>query len=149
MINEYQITIDSNDAISEMLAEAKRRGISYDYYNACIYLRGASGTSIEVGKELRGLYVVATGPAVVHVRENDSIIAEDSATVHAYDRATVAVNMEASVYVASDDVAVESWGDSTKVYLPAEGSAGANPHLRVEGDAKVIIRVTDSAADKN
>ena len=74
--------------------------------------------------------------------------AYDSSTVYAYDHSDVVVQMEASVYVNSDDVDVEAWGNS-KVYLPAEGSAGANPHLRVEGDAKVIRGVTDSATGKN
>ena len=63
--------------------------------------------------------------------------AYDSATVYAYDRAEVVVQMGAAVYVASDTVDVEAWGDS-KVYLPAEGSVGADPHLRVEDGVKVI-----------
>ena len=74
--------------------------------------------------------------------------AYDSATVYAYDRSDVVVQMNASVYVASDEVAVEAWGDS-KVYLPAEGVEGANPSLRQEGDSKVIRGVAGSSKAEN
>lgn len=53
--------------------------------------------------------------------------------------------MDAAVYVSSDDVTVEAWGDS-RVYLPAEGIAGANPSLRLEGASKVIRGVAPSGA---
>lgn len=159
MINEYQITIDSNDDISKMFARAQRRGITYDYYNACIYLRGASGTSIEAGEELRGLYVVATGAAVVHARENASIIAGDSAVVHAYGRTYVKargrsqvyaheesiVDLEdgAVAYIDSNDVEALAVDDST-VYLPAEGDPGAKAYAEALDNAKIIRASTSS-----
>lgn len=46
---------------------------------------------------------------------------------------------------STDDVTGEAWGDS-KVYLPAEGIAGANPSLRLEGASKVIRSVAPSDA---
>lgn len=153
MVNEYQITINSTDDISRMLAEAERLGIAYDYYNACIYLRGASGTSIDVGEALKGLYVVAEGAAIVHVREGASVIAEGSATVHvhddsstvarsratvyAHDSALVTLEDQSSAYVTSDDVEVLAQDDST-VYLPAERSAGADPIVELRDSAEVI-----------
>lgn len=159
MINEYRITIDSNDDISEMLAEAKRRGITYDYYNTCVYLRGASGTPIEVGKELRGLYVVATESAVVHARESASIIAEDSATVHAYGRAYVKARRRSQVYahgesivdledgavayIDSDDVEVLA-SDDSRAYLPADGKPGAGACAEALDNAKIIRASTAS-----
>lgn len=153
MINEYQITINSTDDISKMLADAERRGILYDYYNACIYLRGGSGTSIEVGSELRGLYVVALGPAVVHAGEGVSIIAENSATVHAHERvyvnarersrvyahegSIVDLKDEAVAYIDSDDVEVLATDDSI-AYLPAEGAPGAEACAEALDNAKII-----------
>lgn len=153
MINEYQITINSTDDISKMLADAERRGILYDYYNACIYLLGGSGTSIEVGSELRGLYVVASGPAAVHAGEGASIIAENSVTVHARGRAYVKardhsqvyaheesiVDLEdrAVVYIDSDDVEVLATDDSI-AYLPAEGAPGAEACAEAIDNAKII-----------
>lgn len=153
MINEYQITIDSTDDISKMLSEAKRQGIIYDYYNACIYLRGASGTSIEVGKELRGLYVVATGPAVVHARENASIIAENSAVVHAHGRTYVKARERSQVYaheesivdleegavayVDSDDVEILA-NDDSRAYLPADGEPGAGACAEALDNAEIV-----------
>ena len=63
--------------------------------------------------------------------------AYDSATVYAYDRSEVVVQMDAAVYVASDDADVEAWGDS-KVYLPAEGLVGSRAEVRVNGNAKIL-----------
>lgn len=153
MINEYQIVINSNSDISEMLAAAERRGIAYDYYNACIYLRGASGTSIDAGEALKGLYVVAEGAATVHVREGVSAIAEGSATVHVHDHSSVVARERATVYahdnalvtledrssarVTSDYVEVLAQDDST-VYLPEEKSAGADPIIELRGSAEII-----------
>ena len=166
MKNQYEYTINSTEDIRKALDEAERGGYSLNRYNSAFYLRGVAGESISVDDSLANLYVVAYGPApvrvsgegettviakgsaVVYAVEGGVVDAYDFSTVYAYNRSEVAVQMGASVYVASDDVAVEAWGDS-KVYLPAEGSAGADPHLRVEGDAKVIRGVTDSAGAEN
>lgn len=166
MKNQYEYTINSTEDIRKALDEAEREGYYLSHYNSAFYLRGAAGESISVDDSLANLCVVAYGPAsvwvsgegettviaegssVVYAIEGGVVDAYDSSTVYAYDRSNVTVQMEASVYVASDDVSVEAWGDS-KVYLPTEGSSGADPHLRVEGDAKVIRGGTDSAADAN
>ena len=166
MKNQYEYTINSTDDIRKALDEAEREGYDLTFYNSAFYLRGKAGESISVDDSLANLYVVTYGPApvwvsgrgrvtvraeenaVVYATEGSVVDAYDSATVYAYDRAEVVVQMEASVYVSSDGVDVGAWGDS-RVYLPAEGSAGADPRLRVEGDAKVIRGVTDSAADEN
>ena len=160
MKHQYEYTINSTDDIREALDEAKRRGYALSHYNSAFYLRGAAGESISVDDSLADLYVVACGPApvwvsgegrvtviaegsaVVYATEGSSVDAYDSSTVYAYDRSTVVVQTDASVYMASDAGYVEAWGDS-KVYLPAEGVEGANPHLRVEGAAKVIRGVAD------
>ena len=166
MKSQYEYTINSTDDIRKALDRAEREGYGLTHYNSAFYLRGTAGEPISVDDSLGNLYVVAYGPApvrvsgegettliaegaaVVYATEGSSVDAYDSATVYAYDRSEVVVQMEASVYVASDDVDVEAWGDS-KVYLPAEGVAGANPHLREEGAAKVIRGVADSSKAEN
>lgn len=89
--------------------------------------------------------VIAEGSAVVYATEGSSVDAYDSSTVYAYDRSEAVVQMDAAVYVSSDDVTVEAWG-YPRVYLPAEGIAGANPSLRLEGASKVIRGVAPSGA---
>lgn len=163
MKNQYEYTINSTEDIRKALDEAERKEYDLTHYNSAFYLRGTSGNPISVDDSLANLYVVAYGPApvwvsgegettviaeessVIYATEGSAVDAYDYATVYAYDRASVAVQMDATVYVSSDDVNVEAWGDS-KVYLPAEGIAGANPHLRLEGASKVIRGV--SAASK-
>lgn len=159
MKNQYEYTINSTEDIRKALDEAEREGYYLTHYNSAFYLRGVAGEPISVDDSLANLYVVAYGPApvrvsgegettviaeegtVVYATEGSVVDAYDSSTVYAYDRSDVVVQMGASVYVASDDVSVEAWGDS-KVYLPAEGAVGAGPRLRVEGDAQVIRGVT-------
>ena len=166
MKNQYEYTINSTEDIARALGEAKREGYGLNHYNSAFYLRGASGEPISVDDSLANLHVVAYGPApvwvsgggevtviaeesaVVYATESSVVDAYDSSTVYAYDRSEVVVQMEASVYVASDDVDVEAWGDS-KVYLPAEGSAGAGAEVRVNGDAKVIRGVANSNKPSN
>lgn len=166
MKNRYEYTINSTEDIRKALDEAEREGYDLTHYNSAFYLRGTAGEPISVDNSLANLDVVAYGPApvwvsgegettviaegsaVVHATGGSAVDAYDSSTVYAYDHSEVVVQMDASVYVSSDDVGVEAWGDS-KVYLPAEGSAGADPHIRVEGDAKVIRGVTDSAGAEN
>lgn len=166
MKNQYEYTINSTEDIRKALNEAEREGYSLTHYNSAFYLRGTAGEPISVDDSLANLYVVTYGPApvwvsgegettviaeesaVVYATEGGVVDAYDSSTVYAYDHSEVVVQMEASVYVASDDVDVEARGDS-KVYLPAEGVAGADPHLRVGGDAKVIRRAADSDSNKN
>ena len=166
MKNQYEYTINSTEDIRKALDEAEREGYYLTHYNSAFYLQGVAGQPISVDDSLANLYVVAYGPApvwvsgegettviaegssVVYALEGGVVDAYDSSTVYAYDRSKVVVQTEASVYVASDDVDVDAWGDS-KVYLPAEGSAGADPRLQVRGDAKVIRGVTDSAASEN
>lgn len=166
MKNQYEYTINSTEDIAKALAEAEREGYYLSHYNSAFYLRGTAGEPISVDDSLANLYVVAYGPAsvwvsgkgettviaeesaVVYATEGGVVDAYDSSTVYAYDRAQVIVQGDASTYVASDDVDVEAWGDA-KVYLPAEGSSGAKAAVRVEGNAKVIRGVTDSAAGKN
>nr|DAO76152.1 MAG TPA: hypothetical protein [Caudoviricetes sp.] len=166
MKNQYEYTINSTEDISRALADAESNGYDLTHYNSAFYLRGTASEPISVDDSLANLHVVAYGPAPVWVSgEGDTtVIAEesavvyaiaggivdayDSSTVYAYNRAQVVVQMGASVYVASDDVDVEAWGDS-RVYLPAEGVEGANPHLRVEGDAKVIRGAADFSEAEN
>lgn len=166
MKNQYEYTINSTEDIRKALDEAEREGYRLSHYSSAFYLRGTAGEPISVDDSLANLYVVAYGPApvwvsgegettviaeesaVVYATEGSVVDAYDSSTVYAYDHSEVVVQMEASVYVSSDDVDVEAWGDS-QVYLPAEGSAGADPRLRVRGDAKVIRGVTNSPADEN
>lgn len=155
MKNQYEYTINSTEDIRKALAEADREDIYLTYYNSAFYLRGTAGEPISVDDSLADLYVVAYGPApvwvtgegrvtvlaeesaVVYAIEGSSVDAYDSSTVYAYDRSEVVVQMDAAVYISSDDVTAEAWGDS-RVYLPAEGIAGANPSLRQEGASKVI-----------
>jgi hypothetical protein len=167
MKNQYEYTINSTEDIARALGEAEREGYDLNHYNSAFYLRGeGAGNPITVGASLANLHVVAYGPApvwasgegettviaeesaVVYAVDGGVVDAYDSSTVYAYDCAQVVVQMEASVYVASDDVDVEAWGDS-KVYLPAEGSAGAGAEVRVNGDAKVIRGVANSNKPSN
>lgn len=166
MKNQYEYTINSTEDIRKALDEAERGGYDLTHYNSAFYLRGTAGEPISVDDSLANLYVVAYGPApvwvsgegettviaegsaVVYATEAGVVDAYDSSTVYAYDSSTVVVNMEASVHVASDDVDVEARGDS-RVYLPAEGVEGADPHLRVEGSAKVIRGVADRSRTEN
>ena len=166
MKNQYEYTINSTEDIRKALDNAERNGYDLTHYNSAFYLRGTAGEPISVDDSLANLHVVAYGPspvwvsgeggttviaegsAVVYATGGSVVDAYDSSTVYAYDHSDVVVQMNASVYVSSDDVGVGAWGDS-KVYLPAEGSPGADPHLRVEDDAKVIRGVTDPAAEEN
>lgn len=155
MKNQYEYTINSTEDISRALADAESNGYDLTNYNSAFYLRGTAGEPISVDDSLAGLHVTAYGPApvwvsgegdttviaeesaVVYATEGSIVDASDSATVYAYDRATVAVNMDASVDVASDDVAVEAFGNS-RVYLPREGVAGSRAFVHLEGDAEII-----------
>ena len=155
MKNQYEYTINSTEDISRALAEARREGYDLTYYNAAFYLRGAAVETISVDDSLANLHVVAYGPspvwvfgegevtvraeenAVVYATEGSLVDAYDSATVYAYDRSQVDVSVNASVYVASDDVDVEAFGNS-KVYLPGEGAAGSRAWVHLEGDAELI-----------
>lgn len=166
MKNRYEYTINSTDDIRKALNEAERERYGLNYYNSVFYLRGTAGEAISVDDSLANLHVVACGPAsvwvsgegettviaegssVVYATEAGVVDAYDSATVYAYDRSAVVVQMDASVHVASDEVDVEAWGDS-KVYLPAEGVEGADPHLRVRGSANVIRGVAGSSKAEN
>ena len=166
MVNEHYFRINSTEDIRKALAEAEREGYDLTFYNSIFLILGERGRPITVDDSLANLHVVACGPSSVWVSgesetavraEGDSVVyategclvdAYDSATVYAYDRAQVAVSMNAAVYVASDDVDVEAWGDS-KVYLPAEGLAGAAPYLHLEDSSKVIHGVADSARTEN
>lgn len=155
MKNQYEYTINSTEDIRKALDEAKREGSCLTFYNSAFYLRGAAGESISVDDSLANLYVVAYGPApvwvsgegevtvraeegaVVYATEGSLVDAYDSATVYAYDRSKVDVSMDASVYVASDDAAVEAFGTS-KVYLPHDGVSGSRAFVHLRGDAKII-----------
>lgn len=155
MKNQYEYTINSTEDITRALTEAEREGYDLTHYNSAFYLRGTAGESISVDDSLATLHVTAFGPApvwvsgegevtviakesaVVYATEGGTVDAYDSATVYAYDRSDVVVQMEASVYVASDDADVEAWGDS-KVYLPAEGLGGSRAGVRVNGYAKIL-----------
>lgn len=166
MENQYEYTINSTDDIRKALDEAERGGYELSHYNSAFYLRGTADEAISVDDSLANLRVVAYGPAPVWVsgEGETTVIAEGSAviyaikggivdaygssTVYAYDRSNVIVQMDAAVYVSSDDVTVEACGDS-RVYLPAEGVAGANPSLRLEGASKVIRGVAPSGAPAN
>lgn len=155
MKNQYEYTINSTDDIRRALSEAEREGYELTHYNSAFYLRGTAGEPISVDDSLANLHVVAYGPAPVWVsgEGETTVIAEesavvyaiasgivdayDSSTVYTYDRAQAVVQMEASVYVASDDVNVEAWG-SSKVYLPSDGVEGSRAFVRLEEDAKII-----------
>lgn len=155
MKNQYEYTVDSTDDIRRALDEAEREGYELTLYNSAFYLRGTAGNPISVDDSLANLYVVAYGPApvwasgegevtvraeesaVVYATEGSLVDAYDSATVYAYDRAQVDVSMDASVYVASDDVDVEAFGTS-KVYLPGYGVAGSRAFVHLEGDSEIL-----------
>ena len=155
MKNQYEYTINSTEDISRALADAESNGYDLTHYNSAFYLRGAAGKSISVDDTLANLHVVTYGPApvwvsgggettviaeesaVVYATEGSIVDAYDSATVYADDRAEVVVQMEAAVYVASDNVDVEAWG-SSKVYLPSSGVGGSRAQVRLEGDAEII-----------
>ena len=155
MKNQYEYTINSTEDISRALAEAEREGYGLTHYNSAFYLRGTAGEPISVDDSLANLYVIAYGPApvwvsgegettviaeesaVVYATEGGIVDAYDSATVYAYNRSEAVVQMDAAVYVASDDAYVEAWGDS-KVYLPAEGLAGSRAEVSVNGNAKIL-----------
>jgi hypothetical protein len=166
MKNQYEYTINSTEDIRKALDEAEREGYELTHYNSAFYLRGTAGEPISVDDSLAHLHVVTYGPAPVWVSgegettviaEESSVIyaieagvvdAYDSSTVYAYDRARVTVQMEASVYAASDDVDVEAWGDS-KVYLPAPGTVGSEAQVRLENAAQIIRGVAPSDASAN
>lgn len=155
MKNQYEYTINSSEDISRALADAESNGYDLTRYNSAFYLLGTAGEPISVDDSLATLFVTAYGPApvwvsgegettviakesaVVHATEGSVVGAYDSATVYAYNRAQVVVQMEASVYVASDDVDVEAW-DSSKVYLPSPGVDGSRAQVSLEGDAEII-----------
>lgn len=155
MKSQYEYTINSTEDIARALAEAGQEGYDLTFYNSAFYLKGEAGNAISVDDSLADLYVTAYGPASVWVSgagkvtvraEEDAVVyategavvdAYDSATVYAYDRAQVDVSMAASVYVASDDVDVNAWGDS-KVYLPAAGADGSGAHVDLNNDAEII-----------
>lgn len=155
MKNQYEYTINSTEDIPRAMAEAEREGYDLTYYNSAFYLRGTAGEPISVDDSLANLHVTAYGPApvwvsgkgdttviaeesaVVYATEGSVVDAYDSATVYAYDRAEVVVQMEAAVYVASDNVDVEAWG-SSKVYLPSSGVDGSRAQVRLEDDAEII-----------
>lgn len=155
MKNQYEYTINSTEDISRALAEAERKGYELTHYDSAFHLHGTAGEPISVDDSLANLHVMAYGPApvwvsgegettviagesaVVYAIARGIVDAYDSATVYAYDSATVVVNMEASVYISSDDVAVDAFG-SSKVYLPAPGVAGSLAEVRTADDAQVI-----------
>lgn len=166
MKNQYKYTINSTEDISRALADAESNGYDLTHYNSAFYLRGTAGEPISVGDSLANLHVTAYGPApvwvsgtgettaiaeesaVIYATESGAVDAYDSVTVYAYDRAQVIVQMEASVYVASDDVDVEAWG-SSKVYLPSDGVDGSRAQVRLEGDAEIIRGVDVSTGLAN
>jgi hypothetical protein len=166
MVNEHYFKINSTEDISAALSKAEHEGIDLDYFNSIFLIIGERGRSISVDDSLRGLHVVATGPApvwvsgegeavviaresaTIYATEGSSVRAHDEATVYAYDRAQVEVLNSASVYVASDDVDVEAYGYST-VYLPDPGEAGSTAEIYVEDDAKVIRGVSASMSWAN
>lgn len=166
MKNQYEYTINSTEDIARALAEAEREGYGLTFYNSVFYLRGTAGNAISIDDSLANLYVVAYGPApvwvfgegevtvraeenaVVYATEGCLVDAYDSATVYAYDRAQVDVSVEASVYVASDDVDVEAFGTS-KVYLPSDGVAGSRAWVHLEGDSEIIRDADVSATLSN
>lgn len=76
------------------------------------------------------------------------ILGERGRPISVDDSAQVDVSMDAAVYVASDDVCVTAGGDS-RIYLPAEGIAGADPYLHLEGSSKVIRGVAGPARAEN
>lgn len=166
MKNQYEYTINSTEDIARALTEAEHEGYWLNHYNSAFYLRGTAGEPISVDDSLAHLHVVTYGPApvwvsgegettviakesaVVYAAEGGVVDAYDSATVYAYDRSEAVVQMNAAVYVASDDVDVEAWGNS-KVYLPAPGTAGSEARVRLENAARIIRGVAPSDASAN
>lgn len=161
MKNQYEYTINSTEDIARALAEAEREGYDLTFYNSAFYLRGEAGKPISVDNSLANLYVAAYGPSPVYVSgagevtvraEKSSVVyatgggivdAYGSATVYADGQAQVDVSMEASVYVASDDVDVAAFGNS-KVYLPGEGEPGSQAWVSLEGASEIIRGVAVS-----
>ena len=149
-VNQYCYTLDSTEDSSRALSAARRGGYELTFSNSVFSIYGEAGSSISVDDSLAGLHVVALGPAPVwvsgaeaHVRaegsatvyatEGSYVDAYDSATVYAYDRAMVTVDMESEVYVASNDVGVDAYGDS-RVYLPAYPGDGALAEVDLHSD---------------
>lgn len=153
MKDQYEYTINSTDDINRALAEAAREGYELTHYTARFDLRGEGGVPISVDGSLKNLHAVAHGPAPVYVSDGTTVIAEDSATVYAtgdgfvdaydsatvyaYDRSEVDVSCDACVYIASDDVIVNAFGDA-RVYLPAHGAAGSRATVNVPDGANLI-----------
>lgn len=161
MKNQYEYTINSTDDIRRALEEAEREGYELTYYTASFYLVGVAGEVISVDDSLADLYVVTRGPApvrvsgegkttliaegsaVVYATEGSLVDSYDSATVYAYDHSEVDVSTGSSVYVASDDVLVNAFGDA-KVYLPAPGKPGAGATVNAPSASNLIqARITD------
>ena len=155
MKDQYTWTIDSTQSLDRALAEADREGYELTFYTSRFDLRGDPGSPISVDGRLENLYVVAYGPAPVYVEggavvqavessvvyagDGGVVDAYDTATVYAYDDAQVDVSMNASVYAVSDDVDINAYG-SSRVYLPSEGTAGANASVRLNDSTAKIIR---------
>lgn len=130
MVNEYQIIINSTEDIQKELSKAEESGIVYDYYNAVIYLRGSEGSVIEVGRSLKGLYVVAQGPAEVRVTGGSSVMAEGSTTVHAYEISHVIARGHSTVF-AYDEALVDLEDSSTCHLISPEAEVLAADDSRV------------------
>lgn len=155
MINEHQISIDSTEDIQTMISKARKSGIVYDYYNAVIYLRGSADSVIEVDRRLKDLYVVAQGPADVHVLDGASVIAEGAAVVRAYGRSHVTARERSTVYaydealvtledcstahVLSGDVDIVACGDS-RVRVPEEYAEDIRKWAELRDNATIIPR---------
>lgn len=153
MINEYQVVINSTEDIPRALSAARKSGIVYDYYNTVIYLRGSSGSVIEVDRRLKGLYVVAQGPADVHVLDEASVIAEGKAvvrvygkslvtareqsTVYAYDSALVTLEDYSRAHILSGDVDIVACDDS-QVLIPDEYGDEVREWARLRDDATIV-----------
>lgn len=166
MKNQYEYTINSTEDIRRALAVAESNGYDLTHYNSVFYLRGEAGESISVDDSLANLHVVAIGPAsvwvfgegettviaeksaVVYATEGSVVDAYDSSTVYAYNHSQVIVQMDAAVFVASDDVYVGAWGGS-KVYLPADGLPGSRAEIRTNGGARLIRAVSTPSAASN
>lgn len=112
------------------MAEAKRAGYRLTLYNSTFHLRGEAGHSIAVDDSLADLYVRAHGPSPVRVSGEGKVI------VHAEDEAVVYAQ-EASVYVSSDWVDVNAYGNS-RVYLPDPGVEGSRANVSLNDDASLI-----------
>lgn len=130
MKNQYEYTINPTEDISKALAEAERAGYRLTLYNSTFHLRGEAGHSIAVDDSLADLYVKAHGPSPVEVSGEGKVI------VHAGDEAVVYAQ-EASVYVSSDWVDVNAYGNS-RVYLPDPGIEGSRANVSLNDDASLI-----------